>query len=90
MVCLNPLNAICPPSWQVLAELEDYFFIAILRESNSQKESEDSLWLSPITDVHLRKGSMMSAHLLWASEEDCNMWVLPVGEERRRLPGQSS
>lgn len=43
MVCLNPLNAICQPSSQVLAELEDYFFIAILRESNSQKESEDSL-----------------------------------------------
>lgn len=41
--------------------------------------------MSPITDVHLRKGSMMSAHLLWASEEDCNMWILPVREEKEKV-----
>ena len=37
MVCLNPLNAICQPSWHVLAKREDYFFIAMLRESKQSK-----------------------------------------------------
>lgn len=47
---------------------------------NSPKDGEGSLWPSPITVVHQREGSMMSAHLRWTSERNSSMQVLLVGE----------
>lgn len=70
-----------PAQLRVTGRIRSWFLPCYLSQGgNSPKDCEGSLCPSPITVVHQREGSMMSAHLLWTSERSYSMQVRLVGE----------